>query len=192
MIRTRPLVWFVLRFLVLFLVLVLPWTHVISHGYAAFFRAIGNALFTNIHDDSVIAFERMDGDPERDTRVSFKHKPTGYVLPVGVNSRNKGFIATAFVAALVLATPFRWRRRLITLAVCLVVMTGFVALRQYIFIAGVIYTDLDDWQKKTLAFLNWICVESFAGEFVIPLGIWGMISFRRKDFEEWLNFRRAD
>ena len=36
--------------------------------------------------------------------------------------------------------------------------------------------------QKVLGFLDYVLVVSFAGSFVVPLGIWFLVSFRRSDW----------
>ncbi len=175
--------------MVVFAVLVLPFLH-LQDAYSVLFRAMGNAFFGSYSSVARVEFKPYEtDDEERDVLVVFTHRASGTEFALPGSSKSQGYIPTAFIIALTLASPLVWRRRLIALAFNLVAVTAFVALRQLVFIASVIYHP-DPVPKKMLDFAYWVLVESFPGLFMIPLAIWVLITFRRRDLERLL--RRSD
>lgn len=198
MFRTKPIAWFFVCFLVIFVALILPWgsdllprAPDLRKAYAVFFRATGNTLFGSYSSLASIHFEPLpDGDSERDTKIVFTHRESGTQMPVAVSTRFQGYAPTAFIIALVLSSPLPWSRRWRSLVWCLPAVSAYVALRQFIFIASVIYHP-GPLVAKALGFAYWVGVESFAGVFIIPLAIWALVSFRRADFEKVLTQTRC-
>lgn len=187
MFRIKPIAGFLVCFLIVFAVLILP----LQEAYAAYFRVSGNALFGSYSSVASVRFEPLqDDDSQLDTKIVFTDRQSGATGWIGVGTRFQGYTPTAFVVALVLATPLPWSRRWRALVWSLLAISAFVALRQFIFIANVIYIDREAKVKNTLdkvlEFAFWVGVESFAGVFVIPLGIWILVSFRRSDLEKIL------
>jgi len=186
MIQFRGLVKFLLVFLVSFAVLILPW-HGLQGAYASFYRFLGNTCFGSFSPVAGIELQALPADDPaakqgRDTKMVFLHRASGISMPMAVDTRFQGYTPTAFVVALVLASPVPWRRRLRALVWCLAAMTFYVAVRQYIFIASVIYHPAP-WVSKLLDFAYWVVVESFAGVFIIPVMIWAAVTFRRADLD---------
>lgn len=187
MFRIKPIAGFFVFFLIVFAALILPRVG-LQEAYAAFFRASGNAvsLLRSYGSEVSVRFEGLPADDSQlDTRIVFTHRQSGATESWDVGTRFQGYTPTAFVVTLVLATPLPWSRRWRALVWSLLAISAFVALRQFIFIASVIYHP-GPWVAWALDFAFWVGVESFAGVFVIPLGIWILVSFRRSDLEKIL------
>lgn len=186
MFPVKPILKFLVIFFVAFVILILPWPGVHS-GYAAVYRAIGNTLWSSFSSVASIEFEPLapgesDDEEGRDTKVTFRHRELPSGISLAVTTRFQGYTPTAFVIALALASPLPWIRRLRALAIGVVFVTVFVAFRQYVFIANVIYRP-EGFIATLQGFAYWVFVESFAGAFVIPLVIWVIATFRRRDLE---------
>ena len=184
-----PILKFLLIFFAAFVILIVPWPGARS-SYAAVYRWIGNMcggrIFSVVSATSIRFEPLAPGDIEdqegRDTKVTFHHRPTGARMSMPGSTRFQGYTPTAFVIALILASPLPWTRRLGALVIGVLLVTVFVALRQCVFIVSVIYRP-EGFVATFRDFAYWVFVESFAGVFVIPLVIWLIATFRRRDLE---------
>lgn len=185
----RVLGGFFLRFLVVFVLLMAPWPGV-SEAYAAFFRSGGNLLFSSFGSEGRVRFLPLsDGDPGQDTEVVLVNRRTGAQISIAGGSRLQGFKPTAFVLALILATPIPWSRRWRAAVFGLILVNAYVALRVMVFLLAAFSGDSaialfspGPICGTILDFLYWVCVASFAGWLVVPLPIWALVSFRRSDW----------
>jgi len=187
MFHAKLIAGFLGRFILVFVLLMAPWPG-LKDGYAAFYRAAGNSLFTRFGDDGRVHFRSSTRpDPDRNLEVVLKNWRTGseYVF---AGTSAKGYNPTAFVVALILATPIPWRRRLRALLWGLVSVNVYVALRILLFLvvafsgdnALALFTP-GPLGQGILDYLNWVVVESFAGALLLPLPIWILVSFKRDD-----------
>lgn len=106
------------RFLViaalLFLSLTIAWS-ILGNAYGAFFRAMGNALLTDTPERN-ITFVRLDEDRYfHDTEFVMADIPSRTRGKTAISSRRHGYMPTALVLAMFLATPLPWRSRILAL-----------------------------------------------------------------------------
>ena len=92
---------------------------------------------------------------------------------------------TALTAALVLATPISWRRRLIALAGGLVLIHLFilVSLQSWIWnnSTGVSLLALSSFWQQAADDLNYTLMNQLGVSFSVPVIIWVLVTFRRQD-----------
>jgi hypothetical protein len=118
---------------------------------------------------------------------------------LGLDTRGVGWVPTAFLIALVLATPVPWRRRWAALGL------GLMALHAYLLLAVRVYI----WNRSLPApvpgaavpVVKWIAaaleetmVTQLGPSFVVPAVIWILVAFRREDFtaaRAWLGWDEA-
>ena len=181
---------FSLTFLVVFGALVYPWAP-LRAAYREVFIASGNLVGSLPFFDRIatVRYEAIgdggSGDG-RDIRVVFHHRATGAELPMAVDARFPGYTPTVFMLSLAAAAPFSLKRRGLLVLVNLLVATLYVAFRQGVYIAAVLFADIPDWQKQIRDAAYWVFVESFAGVFVIPLMMFVLVSMRRRDLERFM------
>jgi hypothetical protein len=193
----KPILRFLVVFFVVFVVLILPWPGVRA-GYAAFYRAIGNlcaAPIMSAASEVTVRFEPLapgefENQEGRDFKLTLHHRPSGIRGSTPYSTWPQGYVPTAFVIALILASPISWGRRLRALVIGLLLVTVFVAFRQAVLIASVVYR-LEGFTKQLQDFAWWVFVESFAGVFVIPMVIWLIATFRRRDLEAMVRGKAA-
>ena len=191
----RVLGGFFLRFLVVFVLLMAPWPGV-SEAYAAFFRAGGNFLFSKFGSDGRVRFLPLaNPDEGRDTEVVLVNRRAGGEMRVVGGSRLQGYKPTAFVLALILATPVPWSRRWRAVVWGLVLVNAYVGLRVFAFLLAAFSGDSTvalfspgPVCRAILDFFVWVLVVSFAGWLIVPLPIWALVTFRRSD---WPTILRA-
>ncbi len=180
---------FFLRFLVVFVLLIAPWAGV-SELYSSFFRAGGDLLFSKFGSDGRVRFLPMSNpDEERDMEVVLINRRTRSEMRVVGSSRLQGYKPTAFVLALILATPVPWSRRWRAAGWGLVLVNLYVAVKQAVFLLSVFSGENSlalfspgPVCSVLLDLLVWILVMSFAGWLIVPLPIWALVTFRRSDW----------
>ena len=190
--RSRHVVGFFVRFMAIFVVLTAPWPG-LPQAYAPAYRAAGNLLFASFGADGTVELRPSTrDDPDRDTEFALANWQTD-AESVFVGSSLKGYKPTAFVLALILATPIPWRRRWRALLWGTVCITVYAALRTTVFLVAVFSEDNDlavltlgPISKTALDYIYWVVVDSFAGWLILPLPIWALVSFRRQDWQTLL------
>lgn len=118
-----------------FAVLIAPWPG-INDAYSAWIRASGRAAFYMGHPGFELKFEALQETRDRplDTRIVLigLRDPQGEgrrrATVMDLDMRGIGWVPTAFLAALVLASPIPWPRRVRALVLGLVAMHAFVLL----------------------------------------------------------------
>ena len=188
----RVLGGFFLRFLVVFVLVMAPWP-VVGDVYAAFFRAGGNLLFSSFGSEGRVQFRRLsDREPPHaaeDTDMILVNRRTRAESVFSAGSRQQGYKPTAFVLALILATPIPWARRLRAALWGLLCVNVYVAFRVAVLLAGA-FSGNNKLALFTpgpvagfvLDYIGWVVVASYAGWLILPLGIWVLVTFRLRDW----------
>ncbi len=136
-----------------------------------------------------------DKDRERDVRFLTVNRLNGRGVENEVtSSRHVGYMPAAVFLALVLATPVRWKRRVMALILGLVLVHVFVAARLAMILVHKFHGDdsycLFHWDSPwdtvlEVAFRLTAVVP--ASIYVVPLIIWIAVTFRREDWETLLS-----
>lgn len=182
---------FLLLLVVIYALLVAPWPG-LAKGYATLFRAAGEYLFGSIGSEGWASFEPLAvGEGIEDTAITLTHERVpgrgGQIL---ISSWYTGYVPTAVVVALVLATPIRWPRKWKALLWALLLIHVFVALRLGLPIYRGFCLD-DEFRQFSLSPLQLKVLEQTiaalrrapASLFVVPVFIWIAVTFRRADLE---------
>ena len=191
----RPIVAFFLKVAFWYALVLLPWFGG-ARGYAAAFRTGGNVLFRTFGSGGRVYFNPLPPGKERDTEIVLENiTRRGARGTMDANSRRMGFMATAFLTALVLATPIPWRRRLIALTVGLAAISGFVAFKMYLQLVNAFdqlaLYSLSDFTKTMIQVLIKIFSMSPVTAYIAPVLIWILVAFRRGDLTGLAIFRRS-
>ena len=196
----KPILRFLCGFVLAIGLLLAPWPG-LKAGYAKALRTAGEAVFGHFGSKGIVVFRALDdtGDPLHDTILYLGNrdrlKPGGQldVVSVKFSSRYSGWLPTALMAALVLATPLPWRRRWMALGWGLLWVNVFVAFVLLIMIlqqygeSGAI--GLYQWTGvpgKLLHAVHQILVGYIGASFAVPVLIWIAVAFRRDDWVEIL------
>ncbi|MFQ5422934.1 MAG: hypothetical protein ACE5F9_03030 [Phycisphaerae bacterium] len=188
--QTKTIVGFFARLILFYALLVAPWpglreAYVVAHASAA------NAFFRSAREHGTVRFIPMGAIRRSgpDTKLVFENHVTGVAGNGTHNAQLTGFIPTALVIALVLATPIPWRRRAVALALGLILVHVFIALRIEILIAHWYGVDqpwaLDHPGPTWRAIVDALFesgVVSPTPSFVVPIVIWAAVSLRRNDW----------
>ncbi len=190
----RPLI----TFLVLYVVLMVPWPGV-QEAYHGAFVQVGATVFGGFGARSTPVFEAFDEKGQKaDTTINVLHRPTGGTVWMRLSSREIGYFPTAVVTALILATPATWRKRLTAWLIGIVAVYGFVGIRLLIIILFYANRDLAAmsgdptfWQKGVSQGIHFIGT-GHALSYIIPIIIWALVSIRRQHIEMALGSSAAN
>lgn len=178
---------FVGRLLLLYALLAAPWPKV-AETYATLFRFAGNFATRALVSGATIHFGKpANSATGADVRISMETPWYSQPLATELSSRLTGFLPTAQVAALVLATPIIWSRRLRALFWTVLLVNCFIALR----VACVIYVLYSvtappaQLAGPILADLVSITA-SPTPAFLVPPIAWLVITFRSEDLHSAL------
>lgn len=183
-----PVVVFFARFMAIFVVLTIPWPG-LPRAYAPLYRAGASAIFAQFGSDGIVEVRAAaNGDPDRDMEFILRNVRTQskYVF---AGTSLKGYQPTAYILALILATPIPWTRRWRAAFWGLVLVTVYVCLRLGVFLVFAFSRDnalalfsLGPVARHALDFIYWAVVESLAGWLLVPLPIWALLCFRRSNW----------
>lgn len=195
-VRRRPAAAFIAAFAFVYGLLILPWPG--WHDcYGEFFRAFNRSIFVRDGDRRILRFEPMLGAPgvPLDTQITLANREqrsaqgSAPAVFLAVTSRAVGWIPTAVLAALIVASPVPWRRR------CSAFLWGMVAMHLYIagFIAVYVWNNSDEasglWLVPLLPYWKPIVVGMFkimttsGVSLVVPTLLWILLVFRQSDLE---------
>jgi hypothetical protein len=120
---------FAIRALLVYGALVLPGM-LLRDAYSSGYRGAANvALYAAGLNDRAALRPLEEPDGTVDSQIVLFDRASGAFVRRSVTPWRQGFLPTAAVAALVLATKLPWRRRLKALAIGLIAINIFVALR---------------------------------------------------------------
>lgn len=174
---------FLARFVIVFGLLMAPWPGVFR-AYAPAYRATGNLLFGSFGTQGTVQLrDAARRDPHHDTELVLRNWQTD-AEKVYAGSSMKAYEPTAFLTALILATPIPWRRRWRAAAWGLGIVCVYAALRTGVFLLFA-FSGNDDLAvfspgplgRSVISFLYWVLGESYAGSLIVPLPIWAFLCF---------------
>jgi len=193
----KPIAAFFLKVILFYALLMIPWPGV-REGYGYVYRACGNTFFRSFGSAGRVYFAPISPVPEgkdaKDTSVTLENiKTRGARGTMDMNSRLMGYLPTAFAAALILATPVPWLRRLWALLWGVLLMSGFagfeLALRLLdafsdknvlaVFSLGLVV-------KASVVILMKVLAMSPVSAYIAPIFVWILVTFRRGDWAKLL------
>ena len=185
MLRSRKIIGFFARFLIAYCLLMFLWP-VVCGVYGAYFRAGGDLIFGS---SGSVRFQAL-AEPEGldDTKFFVRKGASGKWTFTQLSSRHMGYLSTAAVLGLILATPVTWARRGRALLWGLVWLHGFIALRLGILVlytfsvhtAGPLAVSQGFWSKSLRAGILSVSVGQGLS-YIAPIIIWMLVTLRRED-----------
>ena len=181
------------RLLLFYVLLMAPWPG-LQHGYAALTRAAGNLAVAALGASDSVTFRRLDDNRGiLDTEILLENRRTNAIRQVPHSTRYAGYLATAFLAALVLATPMSWPHRCWALASGLLLLHACIALKLgcTLLLLGSdpslsIFAFGSQW-KSVLTFA--VSVLALPPWFLAPIFLWILVSLRRDNWIKVLGDR---
>ena len=177
---------FLVRSLVVLGIFLALWP-MVRKPYAALFRSAGNCLVDSSSSGRARFSRLEDGDENHDTRLDVVHLEKGIGNKVSLSSRGHGFLPTAFVVALALATPTSWRTRLrITFWSVTWVHVYILAKLMLLPVANdpphpAGGTSVVIFGKTILESFFWIVGTSASGWMIVPIIIWASVAMSQTD-----------
>jgi len=124
---SRAVAVFLLRFGFVYALLAIPWPGA-RDAAATWFHHTGEAIARIALRDAVHFGRSADPASPSDTEVTIR-KPAGTVVHIRLESRTLSYLPAAFFTALVLATPWSWRRRAASWLIGMALLGVFTAIR---------------------------------------------------------------
>lgn len=188
MFEPRTILWFAVRSLLYYVVLVAPWPGV-QDTYATGYRGVANAMFGSYGQGGVVRFQPLTGGGDMDTTITVRTLGSPEKGTMTHNTRIMGYRPTAELIALILATPIPWSRRWKALAWGLLLVNAFIALRIIVTLTHcfsadatwALYHPTPFW-SKILAGTFHVMTVAPSWSWVIPALIWILVCFRRDDW----------
>jgi hypothetical protein len=184
---------FLIRFVLFFGLLILPWPGW-NELYGQGFRAIGNAIFARDGEKCVLylaAHRQTQGFSALDTRITIGNRELvdsagkGPATMLGIDTRSIGWIPTALTITLIVATPIPWQRRLWALVLGFILIQGFIAFSIWVYIwnesTNVSLVTLSPFWKQIADGLQYTLVTQMGISFTVPVLVWISVTFQRGD-----------
>jgi hypothetical protein len=187
-----PAVKFLLRFLVIFGLLIAPWPG-LNQAYSQYFQSLGQLVFNPTGETKrMVVFSPASGQiPGMDTRLTLENAELadasgrGLVKSTEIDARSIGWVPTALTIALILATPIPWTRRLVALAggIFLIHLFIFFSLQAWIWnnSPDLSLLTLSKFEQRVVGELNYALMNQLGISFTVPVVIWTLVTFRRQD-----------
>jgi hypothetical protein len=190
----RLILGFLIRFVVVFGFLILPWPGW-NEFYGQGFRALGNAVFAREDERWILHFEahrQTRGFSATDTRITVGNRhlvdssSKGVITFLELNTRSVGWLPTALTIALIVATPVTWRRRWWALLWGVLLIQAFILFSVAVYIwnesTTVSLVTVSPLWKQIADALEYTLVFQMGASFSIPVLVWIAVLFRRRDF----------
>jgi hypothetical protein len=183
------------QFLLIFGLLIAPWPR-LAQGYASFFRSIAQFGCSHLGSTALVVFQAnsQPSDAILDTRVFIGNQRllapdgSGPAKSVELSSRQVGYLPTALIIALILATPIAGKRKIRTLLLGLLLVNCFIGatlaviiLNEYNTTSSLSLFLLPAWCQGVLRPVHELLVGYPDAHYVVVLLIWISVSFRRDD-----------
>jgi hypothetical protein len=184
--RARRASLFVLRAVAIYALLLLPWLGLRSAYETAFRSACG--LFEGRVGSTGSVRVLANGEERGVVRFLLEKRGSHTAVRRELRERHLGFLPSALLAALVTASPVRWRRRWRALAGGLALLAAFTAARVALFVVSGFATeeavrlvDVGPLGERLLFHLEVLFVRSPLVSFTAPFLVWLLVTFRRED-----------
>ncbi|HTQ31261.1 MAG TPA: hypothetical protein VMI53_08625 [Opitutaceae bacterium] len=191
----RAVAGFLGRFALVYGLLIFPWPGW-NGFYGRGFRALGRTVFAENSGRRILRFEPApDTLRPLDTAIALANREqldalgSGPVRTLGLDTRGVGWVPTALLLALILATPVSWRRRGRALIWGLICLYVFILFSVGIYIwnesAQLSLVGFSPFWKAIADGLEETLITQMGASFVAPVLIWILVTFRREDILAW-------
>lgn len=193
MFRTKPLLLFILKAAVVYMILAAPLSFY-DEMYGKFYRKIAGNLFSTFHTHGIARF--AEGYEKSITRINVGNyeqveKSGALQTTFGyLNIRFLAYLPTVLLISLILASPVNWKRKLLALVIGLFLLTAYIMLLQWIHILFLsiraTWLKLFDFSESkkhiiNLAYKYFVQMSGFT-RFLVVL-IWLLVTFRIDDLK---------
>jgi hypothetical protein len=185
----RAIALFFVKVVIIYGLFVLPWLRG-PDVYAWAFRKAGTVFFRHFGGAGRVFFGPTE--PRKapyDTTVTITNLRILRTGHFDVDTRNMGYLATAFAFALIVASPVPWRRRLLAAILGVAIMSAFVWLQMYLRLVNAFEDPamgpmfgLSPFWKRALDMGITVLSRNPVTAYVGPLFVWAALTIRREDF----------
>ncbi len=189
MLQLKKTTRFFCSFILFYGLLMAPWPG-LGAAYSKFFRSSAAFLFDPFGSKCSVHFKKSN-HPHGDILVVFydlsKESPSGDKRPIKefcISSRDSAYIYTAFLFALILATPITLKRKGWSLFWGMILLHFFLTIKMAVLILHV-FTHapsapivLDPFWKKVLFFAQQGFLQHMVFCFIVSVFIWFLVTFR--------------
>lgn len=191
MLPARVVAVFFLRLAVLYALLMVPWPG-LRGAYGVYFRACADLAYRSIGSDGIVRFLPLSPPTEDgDTKMKLGNRKTRAVRRIGIDSRRIGYTPTAFLIALILATPVVWTRRgkalvggLILIHVYMILVLGVLLLKWFSADHPVALLEFTPFWRQLLLNAVEVIVFSPFTWVAVPTAVWILVTFTRDDWQK--------
>jgi hypothetical protein len=193
MLRTKPLLLFIIKAFIIYLILAAPFSFY-DELYGRFYRKTAVSLFNHFDGNGFARF--TEGKNKAITLVNvgnydqIKKDGTCETTYANLNIRYLAYLPTILLISLILASPVPWKRKTISLLIGLLLLTSFVMFLQWlhIMICGirapwVNLTAISEFKKNTVIFAYQYLVEMPGFSRFLVVVIWLLVTFRKDDLK---------
>jgi len=188
MLNTKAILFFGLKCFLLYLLLILLGTYTgLGKKYANSLRSQSAKMFSN--NNYKVRFKKLN-EEKFDTRIELTDKKKGIKSACSFNTWMAGFLPTALLFSLILATPIRSIKR--TAIIC---FFALLLISVYIFLGirikiAVLHQQIAKAEKlfdntffdRMIDFINTAIIDPVSMIFLVPVILWGFLVFRKEDF----------
>jgi hypothetical protein len=171
----------------IFFSLLMAWP-VVGGAYRSAFIGGANVLLHTHGRDVRVVFSPIPEERGHDVRMEVRNHRAGMMVPRHLGTRYPPYVLTALLIALIVATPLPWRRRLIALALGLIILNAYLYGVLLVTVVRVLSREgparlheLSSFWDGTLEFVMHHTTHSPTFSTVIPVVIWAAVTFRRGD-----------
>ena len=187
---------FVGRMILIYGLLIIPWPG-FNATYGRYFRALGGLAFAHESGPHLLRFEPVPEAPQHplDTRLLLADRAQldasgrGPVQYVALDSRGIGWVPTALLLALILATPLPWRRRVWALLVGLMAVHGLILISLATAICSGSMAMSPEasgpFWRQVVGGLEETLITQMGAGLVVPVLIWVLVALRKRDLVRW-------
>lgn len=194
--RLRLIGRFVLRFAVVYGLLIMPWPGW-KEVYSEYYRSLGNMVFGGGEERRSVDFER---NTERVWPVNFDtlivvanrdqldHNGIGPQIRLGLDTRQMGWIPSAVFLALTLAVPMTWKRRVSAWIWGVLLTQGYLIFSLWVFIGNEstrlsLLTLAPFWKNVAQAVETSVIYDPVGPNLLFPVLVFVVVAIRAGD--EW-------
>jgi len=192
----KPVLCFLCWFVPVYTLLIVPWPGS-RDLYGSYLRSAAKLVLAQNNSRRILRFEEVPVSKRNrtlDTRITVANREqldasgSGHAVMLDFDSHGIGWVPTALLIALVVATPVSWTRRSQALAWGLLAIHAVVLFSIQVYIwnqsdasNGLNLVELSPFWKTVVNGLEETLVTQLGASFVFPLLIWILTTFRAED-----------
>ncbi len=194
MFERKQIAKFIVLVLLIYTLLAMPWPGV-RQAYSTAYRVTAASVL-GVSTSHFLVYVRPlredEAEGDEDVKLGVWDRQNQRGQEVRLDSRLTGYLPTAEILALVLATSLPWSRKWKALLWGLIGVHAFIGLR---LASGVLYVlsrakptpffEFTPLGNKAVYSIYEMAVQSPTTSFIVPAFIWILVSFRKSDFEGW-------